>query len=156
MTSATSTRTIALARRWTPKAIASIHQPPTAAKPAMAATSNAIATVKRTISATIRVPPAACVLARASLMSGPVALPLPLDLATNVLHRLDRMHGRDDVEVVWGRGRGHEPLERVRPPRIVAGVATLPQADQDVDDRQQHAGREDERPDRADEVLRSP
>src|SRR4051794_35790330 len=128
MTSATSTRTIALARRWTPNAIASIHQPPTAAKPAMAATSNPIATVKRTISATIRLPPAACVLARASLIGGPRALPLPLDLSTDVLHRLDRMHGRDDVEIVRGWRRGHDPLERVRPPRVVACVPTLPQA----------------------------
>src|SRR3954451_7940978 len=178
-TSATSTNTIALARRWTANAIPSIHQPPTAASPEMATTSKAMATVKSTIRTTIRLsfPRAAGAASGTPILRrrcprgtstaaarrfdigpqrGPGLFPLPLDLGADVLHRLDRMHGRDYVEVVRRGRRRHETLERVRLPRVVAGVATVPQADQDVGDRQQHADREDERADRADQVLRAP
>src|SRR3954468_7804708 len=43
------------------------------------------------------------------------------DLAPDVLHRLDRPDARDQVEVVDGRRRRGEPLERVGLPRVRAG-----------------------------------
>src|SRR4051812_49946949 len=64
---------------------------------------------------------------------------LLLDLAADVLHRLDRAHARDHVEVVLRRRRGGEPLERVRLPRIGPRDPALLDRAHDVDDRQQHA-----------------
>src|SRR5688572_18300345 len=66
---------------------------------------------------------------RARLLPGALG-----DLAPDVLHRLDRPDGRDDVEVVGRWWRLREPLERVPLPRIVARpLAVLDRAD-DVHD----------------------
>src|SRR4051812_50078746 len=61
---------------------------------------------------------------------------LLLDLAADVLHRLDRAHARDHVEVVLRRRRGGEPLERVGLPRVRAGERALLDRADDGDDRQ--------------------
>ena len=82
-----------------------------------------------------------------------VARGAALDLAADVLHRLERAHARDHVEVVLRRRRGREPLQRVALPRVGAGDGAARQRAHDVDDRDEHAGAEDEGADRRDLVV---
>ena len=65
-----------------------------------------------------------------------------------VAQRHEAAHRRHPLEVVGRRRRGRRPLERVAPPRVVAGdLAVRPAAD-DVDEEQQDRERDQEGRDR--------
>src|SRR3954447_24912414 len=84
---------------------------------------------------------------------GPDGLSAPYGI-TDVAQRLVAANVRDHVEVVRRRGRGGEPLEGLAAPRGVTSRGSALDTEVRIDDREDDAERQHERPDRRDQVER--